>query len=191
MWETQELTGDGQGGLACCNSWGCKESDTTEQLNWTELREARLPWWVSCSRICLQCKRPLFDPWVGKVPWRIKWQPTPVLLPRKSHGLRSMVGYSPWGRKESDMTERLHFTNQSHRRLISSESAYNFVSPTASKAGIWEAFLFFYLTLSLCQTTSDGDRLSCYSKLWKNSLCLFLFGSTMYTGLPCTLPAQP
>ena len=47
--------------------------------------------------------------WVGKVSWRRKWQPTPVLLPGKSHGQRSMVGYSPWGRKESDMTERLHF----------------------------------------------------------------------------------
>ena len=38
-----------------------------------------------------------------------KWHPTPVLLPGKSHGQRSLVGYSPWGRKESDTTERLHF----------------------------------------------------------------------------------
>ena len=41
--------------------------------------------------------------------WRRKWQPTPVLLPGKPHGWRSLIGYSPWGRKESDMTERLHF----------------------------------------------------------------------------------
>ena len=41
--------------------------------------------------------------------WRRKWQPTPVLLPGKSHGRRSLVSYSSWGRKESDMTERLHF----------------------------------------------------------------------------------
>jgi len=40
---------------------------------------------------------------------RRKWQSTPVLLPGKSHGQRSLVGYSPWGRKESDMTEPLHF----------------------------------------------------------------------------------
>ena len=39
----------------------------------------------------------------------MKWQSTPVLLPGKSHGQRSLVGYSPWGRKESDTTERLHF----------------------------------------------------------------------------------
>ena len=52
-----------------------------------------------------------FDPWVGKIPWRRKWQPTPVLLPGKSHEQRSLVGYSPWGRKESDTTERFYFTH--------------------------------------------------------------------------------
>ena len=41
--------------------------------------------------------------------WRRQWHPTPVLLPGKSHGRRSLVGCSPWGRKESDTTERLHF----------------------------------------------------------------------------------
>ena len=41
--------------------------------------------------------------------WRRKWQSTPVLLPEKSHGQRSLIGYSPWGHKESDTTERLHF----------------------------------------------------------------------------------
>ena len=41
--------------------------------------------------------------------WRRQWQPTLVLLPGKFHGQRSLVGYSPWGRRESDMTEWLHF----------------------------------------------------------------------------------
>ena len=59
--------------------------------------------------VCPQCGRPAFNPWVGKVPWRRKRHPTPVLLPWKSHGWRSLGGYSPWGHKESDMTERLHF----------------------------------------------------------------------------------
>ena len=57
---------------------------------------------------CLQCGRPGFDPCIGKIPWRRKRQPTPVLLPEKSHGRRSLVGYSPWGHKESDTTEQLH-----------------------------------------------------------------------------------
>ena len=41
-------------------------------------------------------KRPGFDPWVGKIPWRRKWQPTPVFLPGKSHGQRSLMGCSPY-----------------------------------------------------------------------------------------------
>ena len=57
--------------------------------------------------VCFQCARPGFDPWVGKIPWRRKWQPTPVLLPGKFHGWRYLVGYNPWGLKESDMTEQL------------------------------------------------------------------------------------
>ena len=55
--------------------------------------------------------RPGFAPWVGKIPWRRKWQPTPVPLPGESHGGRSLVGYRLWDRKESDTTERLHFTS--------------------------------------------------------------------------------
>ena len=73
------------------------------------------------SLVAQMVKRPstMWDIWVRslgrKIPWRRKWQPTPILLPRKSHGWRSLVqeepgaGYCPWGRKESDMTERLHF----------------------------------------------------------------------------------
>ena len=69
--------------------------------------------------VCLQCRRPGFDPWVAKIPWRRKWQPTPVFLPGKSHGWRSLVGYSPWGHKESDTTERLHFTSLHYSYLYS------------------------------------------------------------------------
>ena len=64
---------------------------------------------VRQQSICLQCRRPGFDPWVGKIPWKRKWQSTPVLLPGKSHGWKSLVGYSPWDRKELDMTEQLSF----------------------------------------------------------------------------------
>ena len=45
------------------------------------------------------------NPWVGKIPWRRAWQPTPVFMPGESHGQRSLVGYTPWGYKESDKTE--------------------------------------------------------------------------------------
>ena len=67
-------------------------------------------WGGSDSKsICLQWGRPGFDPLFRKKPCTRKWHPTPVLLPGKSHGWRNLVGYSPWGRKESDMTEWLHF----------------------------------------------------------------------------------
>ena len=46
-----------------------------------------------------------FDPWVEKIPWKGAWQPTQVLLPGEPHGQRSLVGYGPWGHKESDTTE--------------------------------------------------------------------------------------
>ena len=55
-------------------------------------------------------RRPGFESWVGKIPWRRKWQSTPVLLLGKSHGQRSLVGYSPLDGKESDTTERLHLS---------------------------------------------------------------------------------
>ena len=67
-----------------------------------------LPWWLSNKESACQCMRWAFDPWVRKIPWRRQWQPTPVFLPGKSHGPRSLVGYSPWGRKEPDVTERLN-----------------------------------------------------------------------------------
>ena len=60
------------------------------------------------ERICLQCRRARLDPWVGKIPWRREWQPTPVFLSGEFRGQRSLVGYSPWVCKESDMTEHWH-----------------------------------------------------------------------------------
>ena len=55
-------------------------------------------------------RRPGFDPRVRKIPWRRKWQPTPVCMPGKFHGPRSLVGYSLWDGKELDTTERLRFS---------------------------------------------------------------------------------
>ena len=54
----------------------------------------RFPGSSDSKSVCLQCGRRRFDPWVGKIPWRRKWQPIPVLLPEKFHGRRSLVGYS-------------------------------------------------------------------------------------------------
>ena len=66
-----------------------KEVDMTEHLHFTSMVK-ELPG---------QCRRHGFDSWVREIPWRRRWQPTPVLLPEKSHGLRSLAGYIPWGLK--------------------------------------------------------------------------------------------
>ena len=58
-----------------------------------------LPWWLSGKESACQSRRNGFDSWVGKIPWRRKWQPTPVFLPEKSHGQRSLAGCSPRGHK--------------------------------------------------------------------------------------------
>ena len=67
------------------------------------------------QRICQQCRECGFDPWVGKMPWWRKWQPTPGFLLGEFHGQRSLVGYSPQGHKEWDMTEWL---STAHTRAV-------------------------------------------------------------------------
>ena len=99
--------GDGQGVLACCDSWGCKESDTTEWLNENHYKGLCKHFifpvvGVHCSTlnwVHLFYSSILF--------WRRVWQPTPVFLPGESHGQRNLEGYCPWGHTESGTIERL------------------------------------------------------------------------------------
>ena len=88
--------------------------------------------------------------WVWKIPWRRNWQPTPVLLPRKSHGWRSLAGYSQWGRKESDMTEWL--------TLITIHVEY-----------ILNIFPFFSITAMHCPQHVDKVQPVCNWTLWGDS----------------------
>ena len=56
---------------------------------------------------CRRRKRRKLDPWVGEIPWRRKWKPTPVFFSEKSNGWRSLAHCSPWGHKELDTTKQL------------------------------------------------------------------------------------
>ena len=100
--------GDGQGGLACCDLWGHKESNTTERLNWTELK---LYIWAfpvaEMVKNLPEMQENLVWSLSGKICWRREWQPTPVFLPGDFHGQRSLVDYNPRGHKVLDMTEWL------------------------------------------------------------------------------------
>ena len=69
--------------------------------------------WLSGKESACQCRRHKFDPWVRKIPWRRKWQPTPVFLPGKSHRQRSLVGYTVHGVtrfRHNLVTKQLHKT---------------------------------------------------------------------------------
>ena len=90
-----------------------------------KLTYPRLPWWLRKDRICLQCRRCRFYPWVRKIPWRRERQPTPVFLSGKSQGPRSLSGYSPWGRKELDITERLTHPHVSQMCPETGNTCYN------------------------------------------------------------------
>ena len=104
---------------------------TLQKIIWINLLNILLLWLdlgfcETVVQTCLHCSVPNR--------WRRKWQPTPVLLPGKSHGLRILVGYSPWHRKELDTTERFHFT--------SLHSCGTFTQR-------W-LLLFFILTIKMC-----------------------------------------
>ena len=118
----------GQRSLGGYSPWGRKESDTTEHacteaLDFnSKLFDGDFPSGTKGKESTCQCKRHErhgFDPWVGKIPWSRKWQSTLVFLPGESHGQRSLVGYSPWGREELVMTERLRTQTQRLYLLLS------------------------------------------------------------------------
>ena len=113
----------GQRSLVGCSPQGCKGLDVTEATWHTSISlmedeglvlyhtHCSLPKWHSGKECACQCKRHRkhgFDPLIGKICWKRKWQSTPVFFPGQFHGQRSLVDYSPWGHKVSDMTEHLN-----------------------------------------------------------------------------------
>ena len=69
------------------------------------LESKGLPWWLNGKKSTCQSRKHTFNPWIRKIPWRRKWQPTPVFLLGKTHRQRSLAGYSPWDHKKSDIAE--------------------------------------------------------------------------------------
>ena len=80
-----------------------------------------LLWWPSDKESTCQCRRCGFDLWVRKILWRSKWQPTPVFLPGKFHGQRSLEGYNPWSHKS-----RHYLKNQTATRWSVTEMLQNY-----------------------------------------------------------------
>ena len=88
----------GQRSLEGCSLWGWKELDMTEHAH-VYAPAFNKHYMNGDKESACQCRRWEFDSLVRKIPWRRQWLPIPVFLPGKSHGQRSLVGYSPWGRK--------------------------------------------------------------------------------------------
>ena len=99
--------GDRQGGLACCDSWGRKESDMTERLNWLNCG----CFWAFLVAQMVKNPPVMWETWILFLGWEDPqgraWKPTLVFLLGQFHEQRSLAVYSPWGRKELDMTEWL------------------------------------------------------------------------------------
>ena len=88
---------------------------------------------------CRRHERHGFNPWVGKIPWRREWQPTPVFLLGESHGPRILAGYRPWGYKELDTTEA---TEQYSTKWLSSRAHIKPAWPWCSYICAWWVCVF-------------------------------------------------
>ena len=135
--------------------------------------------WHSAKESTCQCRRYRrhgLDPWVRKIPWRRKWQPTSVFLPGKSHGQRSLTGYSLWGCKESDTTEWLYTHTHTHTRddtfqvshivrfnKLLSESAW-YLTGNISLLFLFATFLWW--VFSIC--------------LWLLAFCSFIYPASTW-----------
>ena len=132
--------------------------------------DSGLPWFLRQQRICLQCRKRRFNPWDGKILWRRKWLPTPVFffffsfflstpvfLPSKSHGQRSLVGYSPWGRQESDMTEQL-FNTLLKEVACCTQSSFQFLREVSPCTFLLHASPALSPSGSPCHVCSQGLR---------------------------------
>ena len=89
--------------------------DCPEQIN-----DLPLPRWLSGKQSTFQCGRLGLHRWVRKIPWVRKWLPTPVFLPGKSQGQRTLAGYSLWGHRDWDTTQHAH----THKRRQSLRMCY-------------------------------------------------------------------
>ena len=119
-------------------------------------------------------RRPRFDLWIGKIPWKKKWQPIAVFLPGKPHGQRSLVGYSPWGCKELDTTESVHpCTRHTHTHTV-----YYRILNIVPILGPGLSIL--YLLVPNSQSAPSFSLTLANTNLFSTSVNLFLFYSSVH-----------
>ena len=142
-----------------CSALGAQQG-SPERLFRVSTSLLGLPRWLSGKEFTCQCKRLRrcsSGSWIRKIPWRRKWQPLPLFLPGESHGQRSLTGYSPRGRKESDMTEH------SHTLLL-----LLLISSLLSGLGLmnegimWGSSTINTLKLPLCNSATHSSFIYCF-----------------------------
>ena len=132
--------------------WVMNELIHLKKLKW-RIPILGLPRWYSGKESVCQCKRYNrcgFNPWAGKIPWSKKWQPTPVFLPGKFHGWRSLAGYSSRGHKQLDMTG--HACTQANLAVLDGPKKWFPLEEV-----LWLPFCFSVLGES--SLIKDSDRL--------------------------------
>ena len=138
-----------------------------------------LPWWLSGKEFTCQCRKYVLSPWMGKIPWRRKWQPTPVFLAGKSHGQGSLGGYSPWSLKR--VGHDLASKQQQHPYIIFiTANTGNWENNGSQSACILKIFTYFnirYFKVKFININSDLKLIvvSMFSKIlifiWKPKFC--------------------
>ena len=108
---------------------------------------------------CRRHKRYGFDPWVGKMPWRRKWQPSAVFFPGESHGQRSLKGYNPQGRQELDTTEA---TEHAHTLLFCKGDGTHVVSHLGYRGGRPESGNMKFLSRKTQELSNLPVPLGCW-----------------------------
>ena len=115
---------------------------------------------------CRRLQRCCFAPWVGKIPWRRKWLTTPVFLPGRSHGRRSLVGYIVMGGKESDMTE--HARSAHGQRASAHQQSFFLLQKTDNNSNkliflFFETFPFFMKLLQRNYFSTENSIIYIFS----------------------------
>ena len=147
--------------------------DINNSKTWAKHSFLRLPWCLSGKQSACE-DRIRFYPWVRKMPWRRKQQPTPIFLPGKSHGQRSLVGYSPWGRKKSDTTITNTFS-----------SSLSLAGPRTIRCRCLQ-ISFYFLYKDACWSTQNMKGVSSEWRALPES-CFSYVTSAFYTPLTTLL----
>ena len=159
----------------------------------------RLLWWLSGKECTCQCRRHEFNPWIGKIPWRKAWQPTPVFLPGKSHGQRRLPGFSPWGckrvgrdlvTKQQQQQCEVIDEKTEERKVYELRSWHMSGTGLLPHCALCVPFHWFLITRTCACMLSHVSRVWPFATLWTVAPQVPLSMQEYWSGLPCPSPGD-